>query len=187
MIPFGQSWQRKKATLHDIFDRTTFLFRAQNLTTRHPFNDSRLQFNRLVSAVVPTNPAHPPSPFRPQGAHTPTMADDTRQSPSSSEAAPTVQSLITAPPAQPPAQRAPANVMPGGTAHTAGGEKVDSAGPSYLDVARNLPADYYLNFHKRPCVRESQLTGIGVGFVGGSLAAVMRSTFYPHFNYQHST
>lgn len=65
--------------------------------------------------------------------------------------------------------------MPGGTAHTAGGERIDGDGPRYIDVVRNLPADYYLNFYKRPCVRDSQLTGIGAGFVGASLAAVMRS------------
>ncbi|KAJ4290913.1 hypothetical protein N0V90_010109 [Kalmusia sp. IMI 367209] len=62
------------------------------------------------------------------------MADDTRESPNATSPAP---------------PRAPANVMPGGTAHTAGGQRVDD-NPSYIDVVRNLPADYYLNFHKRP-------------------------------------
>jgi hypothetical protein len=50
-----------------------------------------------------------------------TMADDTRQ-----------------PDEQPaPRPRAPANIMPGGTAHTAGGEKTDSS-PSYVDAVRSL-------------------------------------------------
>ncbi|KAJ4348417.1 uncharacterized protein N0V89_009791 [Didymosphaeria variabile] len=61
------------------------------------------------------------------------MADDTRE-----PSAPT-----------PPPPRAPANIMPGGTAHTAGGQKADD-NVSYVDVVRNLPADYYLNFYKRP-------------------------------------
>lgn len=66
--------------------------------------------------------------------------------------------------------------MPGGMAHTAGGERIEN-GPSYVDVVRNLPAEYYLNFHKRPCVRDSQLTGLSSGFVGYMLGAVMRSMY----------
>lgn len=64
--------------------------------------------------------------------------------------------------------------MPGGTAHTAGGTQAD-AEPTYIDVVKNLGPDYYLNFHRRPCVRDSQLVGIGAGFVGGSVAAIVRS------------
>jgi hypothetical protein len=87
-----------------------------------------------------------------------TMEDDTRQ--------PDGQ--------QPPKPKGPANIMPGGSAHTAGGNK-DDIGPSYFEVVRNLGPEYYLNFHKRPCVRDGQLTGIGAGFVGGSLAAILGS------------
>jgi hypothetical protein len=78
--------------------------------------------------------------------------------------------------AAPQRPKAPANIMPGGTAHTAGGQKHEDE-PSYIDVVRNLGPEYYLNFHKRPCVRDSQLTGIGAGFVGGSIAAIARSMF----------
>lgn len=85
------------------------------------------------------------------------MADDTRQP---NEQVP------------PPRPRGPANIMPGGTAHTAGGEKTDNA-PSYLDAVRSLGPEYYLNFHKRPCVRDSQLQGLAAGFAGGSLAAIL--------------
>lgn len=67
--------------------------------------------------------------------------------------------------------------MPGGTAHTAGGEKTDAEGPTYFDVVRSLGPEYYLNFHKRPCVRDSQLQGISAGFAGGSLAAILGSRF----------
>lgn len=85
------------------------------------------------------------------------MADDTRQ---------TEEQVA-------PRPRGPANIMPGGTAHTAGGEKMDGEGPSYIDAVRSLGPEYYTNFHKRPCVRDSQLQGIAAGFVGGSLAGVL--------------
>ncbi|KAF2685904.1 hypothetical protein K458DRAFT_300170 [Lentithecium fluviatile CBS 122367] len=108
------------------------------------------------------------------------MADDTRKASTPpatpQDQAPTVSTLVRE-------ARAPANVMPGGTAHTAGGERVGAEGPSYIDVVRNLPADYYLTFYKRPCVRDSQLTGIGAGFVGGSIAAIMRKPVLICSNY----
>lgn len=91
------------------------------------------------------------------------MADDTRQPQDA--------------PAQTPRPKGPANIMPGGTAHTAGGEKTDAEGPTYFDVVRSLGPEYYLNFHKRPCVRDSQLQGISAGFAGGSLAAILGSRF----------
>ena len=91
------------------------------------------------------------------------MADDTRE---------TVDAT-----AQPPRPRGPANIMPGGTAHTAGGEKTDGGGVSYIDAVRSLGPEYYLNFHKRPCVRDSQLQGIAAGFAGGSLAAIIGSMY----------
>jgi hypothetical protein len=87
-----------------------------------------------------------------------TMADDSRQP--DEQAAPRL--------------RAPANIMPGGTAHTAGGEKPDTS-PNYIDAVRSLGPEYYLNFHKRPCVRDSQLQGLAAGFAGGSLAAILGS------------
>ena len=89
------------------------------------------------------------------------MADDTRQ---------TVDANV-----QSAAPRVPANTMPGGTAHTAGGEKTTDGGPTYFEVVRTLGPDYYLNFHKRPCVRDAQLQGIAAGFAGGSVAAIVGS------------
>lgn len=65
--------------------------------------------------------------------------------------------------------------MPGGTAHTAGGERMDAPGPRYVDVVRNLPADYYLHFYTRPCVRDSQLTAIPSGAAAFGLALILRS------------
>lgn len=58
--------------------------------------------------------------------------------------------------------------------HTAGGKAAEAANEiSYFEAVKQLGPEYYLNFHKRPCVRDSQLTGIGAGFVGGSLAAII--------------
>jgi cytochrome c oxidase assembly protein subunit 20 len=87
------------------------------------------------------------------------MADDTRQS-----------DAQTTTPARP---KGPANTMPGGTAHTAGGTPADDS-LSYWDVVRTLDKNYYLTFHQRPCVRDSLLNGIPAGFAGGALAAVVR-------------
>ncbi|KAI8939431.1 hypothetical protein NX059_003211 [Plenodomus lindquistii] len=89
--------------------------------------------------------------------------------------------------AQPAAPRAPANIMPGGTAHTAGGEKTADGGPSYIDAVRSLGPEYYLNFHKRPCVRDSQLQGIAAGFAGGSLAAIVGKPVYLASNWAVAT
>lgn len=92
------------------------------------------------------------------------MADDTRQAVDVN--------------AQPAAPRGPANIMPGGTAHTAGGDKTADGGVTYFEVVRNLGPEYYLNFHKRPCVRDAQLQGIAAGFAGGSLAAIIGSEYF---------
>ncbi|KAF2400088.1 hypothetical protein EJ06DRAFT_530841 [Trichodelitschia bisporula] len=57
------------------------------------------------------------------------------------------------------------NTLPGGTAHTAGGEKVGDYG--LVDGLKTVkPADY-LEFHKIPCVREALLQGMGLGFIVG--------------------
>jgi cytochrome c oxidase assembly protein subunit 20 len=95
------------------------------------------------------------------------MADDTR--PESGVQTVQIENM-------PPRPRAPANSMPGGTAHTAGGEKVDGEGPSYIDAVRSLGPEYYMNFHKRPCVRDSQLQGLAAGFAGGAVAGIIGST-----------
>jgi cytochrome c oxidase assembly protein subunit 20 len=71
--------------------------------------------------------------------------------------------------------------MPGGTAHTAGGKPAGDENLTYFQVVKNLGPEYYLNYHKRPCVRDSQLTGIASGFVGGSLAAITGRMLYLTF------
>ncbi|KAF2738254.1 hypothetical protein EJ04DRAFT_409012, partial [Polyplosphaeria fusca] len=69
--------------------------------------------------------------------------------------------------------RPPANTLPGGMAHTAGGRK-DEPEITYWSVVRQLGPEYYLTYHKRPCVRDSLLVGIPTGAVIGGLAGVLR-------------
>ncbi|KAK8254395.1 hypothetical protein HDK77DRAFT_370286 [Phyllosticta capitalensis] len=102
------------------------------------------------------------------------MADDTRQTqpqqPSSTEAhganAPPSSSpkYVTAPP---PGQAA--NMMPGGTQHTAGGEKMELTGNS---LAQTFKPDDILKVHQQPNAREAFLAGIGSGFGVGGLMAI---------------
>ncbi|PVH92666.1 hypothetical protein DM02DRAFT_619801 [Periconia macrospinosa] len=102
------------------------------------------------------------------------MADDTRQSQQAQQPPPVP---FEAPNAADVARtyKGPANTMPGGTAHTAGGARPgDDAELTYFQAVRSLPLDYYLNFHKRPCVRDGQLTGIACGFLAGSLSFILR-------------
>ncbi|KAK7508983.1 hypothetical protein IWX49DRAFT_536380 [Phyllosticta citricarpa] len=102
------------------------------------------------------------------------MADDTRQTqnqqaPSTEAAGPNATpssspKFVSAPP---PGQSA--NIMPGGTQHTAGGEKMEQTGNS---LAQTFKADDILKVHQQPCAREAFLTGIGSGFGVGGLMAI---------------
>ena len=98
------------------------------------------------------------------------MADDTRD-PDNDQARPRPQG--------------PANTMPGGMAHTAGGKTKEEL--TYFQAVRNLGPEYYLNFYKRPCVRDSQLNGIAAGFLGGGIAGILRSMLIPEFPVQGET
>ncbi|KAK4497136.1 hypothetical protein PRZ48_011586 [Zasmidium cellare] len=59
-----------------------------------------------------------------------------------------------------------ANLMPGGTQHTAGGKEPEVTFMNALQVGQPIT-----ELHKRPCVRDALLTGMGVGFAlaGGRL------------------
>ncbi|KAF2266188.1 hypothetical protein CC78DRAFT_531846 [Lojkania enalia] len=97
------------------------------------------------------------------------MADDTRQSDAQKT---------------PDHPRGPANTMPGGSAHTAGGYvNSEDHDLTYFEVVRRLGPDYYLNFHKRPCVRDSQLNGIAAGFMGLGVGAILRKPVMMCCNY----
>lgn len=63
-----------------------------------------------------------------------------------------------------------ANELPGGNANTAGGQ-VRSAG--VLDALKTIKVDEFKEIHKKPCVRDAFLPGIGAGFAVGGIRAIM--------------
>lgn len=65
------------------------------------------------------------------------------------------------------------NEMPGGTANTAGGEKIQDY--SAWSVLKSIRPSEFAHFHRLPCVRDALLTGIGCGFGTGGLAFVLGS------------
>lgn len=115
------------------------------------------------------------------------MADDTRQS--STSPAPVVEGVSlkqdasaqsftgsqwTAPAAQPykPSPPENANLLPGGTNNTAGGKEVDVG---IMDAAKTITLEDWQKFHRKPCVRDSLLTGIVGGAGVGGLRAIWRA------------
>ncbi|KAF2086250.1 hypothetical protein K490DRAFT_66798 [Saccharata proteae CBS 121410] len=63
------------------------------------------------------------------------------------------------------------NVMPGGTQHTAGGDKMKPVAIGD-GIATIQPKDF-MEIHKYPCVREALMTGIGTGAGTGGLLYVL--------------
>ena len=72
-----------------------------------------------------------------------------------------------------PAYKPPenANLMAGGTEHTAGGKTVDVG---LVDAAKSISRDDWTKLHRKPCVKDSLLTGIGAGFAVGGARAIWR-------------
>lgn len=72
-----------------------------------------------------------------------------------------------------PAYKPPenANLMAGGTEHTAGGKAEDV---TLTDAAKTITREDWTKFHRKPCVKDSFLTGIGSGFAVGSARAIWR-------------
>lgn len=70
-----------------------------------------------------------------------------------------------------------ANLMAGGTAHTAGGKAPDYTFQNAWNMVR---ADEFKDLAKKPCVRDSLMTGIGVGFGAGGLRAILGGNAYIH-------
>lgn len=107
------------------------------------------------------------------------MADDTRQTPTTtSDAASSSDPNVRKPGTKyesfvPGASGDNPNVMPGGTQHTAGGEKI--GGVSLSDGFKTIQPQDFLEIHKYPCVREAILTSIGTGFGTGGLMAIWGS------------
>lgn len=102
-----------------------------------------------------------------------TMADDTRQAlrvdPDSGKAFQGQQWEGAAPPIKAPEN---ANALPGGTANTAGGKVEDV---TVVDAAKSIKLEEFSQIHRKPCVKDSLLTGIGTGFAMGSVRAIWRS------------
>lgn len=89
------------------------------------------------------------------------MADDTRQSQSS---------RTPSEGATPPRPQEPANIMPGGTANTAGGTLVDF---TIGDAVKSIKLEDFKTIHQKPCARDGLLMGIGSGFAAGGIAVVL--------------
>ena len=62
-----------------------------------------------------------------------------------------------------------ANMMPGGTANTAGGKTPEA---NISNAFSSIKADEFKELHKRPCVRDAFMTGIGAGVGIGGVRAL---------------
>lgn len=63
-----------------------------------------------------------------------------------------------------------ANMLPGGTQHTAGGKEPEYSISSAFDG--KLKWSDFTELPKKPCVRDSFMTGIGAGFAMGGVRAI---------------
>jgi len=78
------------------------------------------------------------------------------------------------PKAQPSKAPENANLLAGGTEHTAGGKVPD------VTLKNALPKwDDWSTFHRRPCVRDSLLTGMGSGFALGGVRVIFSGKTAP--------
>ena len=62
------------------------------------------------------------------------------------------------------------NAMLGGSVNTAGGKARDA---SLLDAVQSIKLKDFREVHKKPCVRDALLSGIGIGFGAGGIRAIM--------------
>lgn len=100
------------------------------------------------------------------------MAGDGVEGPSSTATASVKhnQSQKIEPYALPVVRPENANLLPGGTSNTAGG-KVKEA--TIMDGLRSIRLSDLKEVHKKPCVREALMTGIGAGFGIGGVRAIL--------------
>jgi len=63
-----------------------------------------------------------------------------------------------------------ANELPGGNLNTAGGKVRDA---SIADALKAVKVDDFKEIHKKPCVRDAFLPGIGASFAVGGIRAIM--------------
>ena len=69
-----------------------------------------------------------------------------------------------------PATPENANALPGGTSNTAGGRPKEAG---LVDAAKTVRLEELTDLHKRPCVRDSLLTGMGASFGVGGIRAIL--------------
>jgi len=105
------------------------------------------------------------------------MAADTRESPSSKGARPATTATNQG--KQSDAYVVPmalpnANALPAGAGHNTAGGKVQEAG--VVDALKSIKPNEFKEVHKKPCVRDALLTGIGGGFGIGSVRAIWGCT-----------
>ena len=68
-----------------------------------------------------------------------------------------------------------ANALPGGAGlNTAGGQTKEAG---YFDALRSIQLSDFQEVHKKPCVRDALLTGIGGGFGIGGVRAILGGPF----------
>ncbi|MCJ1236600.1 hypothetical protein MMC14_004582 [Varicellaria rhodocarpa] len=117
------------------------------------------------------------------------MAADTRDpTPSSSPTQPTSWPAFSPnPPASstqlnsPPSPPASANLIPGGTANTAGGHSTRPA--TLVDAFKTIKVEDLTEVHKKPCVREALMVGIAGGFGIGGARGIFGSTVFSACNF----
>ncbi|KAL9639376.1 MAG: hypothetical protein Q9164_000958 [Protoblastenia rupestris] len=108
------------------------------------------------------------------------MADDTRQSnpPGSSNK---IQSYGVPVPQVTPEN---ANVLPGGSSNTAGGKAKEA---SIFDALRSVSLEDFKGVHKKPCVRDALMTGMGAGFGIGGVRSILGATILSACNWTVGT
>ena len=65
-----------------------------------------------------------------------------------------------------------ANAFPGADLNTAGGRVKEA---NVTDALRAIKLEDFRELHKKPCVRDALLPGIGAGFAVGGMRAIMGS------------
>ena len=99
------------------------------------------------------------------------MAGDTRDYGPSNSRAPGTDKIASHGTVQvPPIAPENANALPGGGLNTAGG-KVKEA--SIIDAAKSIHLSDFMDVHRKPCVRDALMTGIGVGFGAGGFRSIL--------------
>jgi cytochrome c oxidase assembly protein subunit 20 len=68
-----------------------------------------------------------------------------------------------------------ANLMPGGTENTAGGQTKEIG---VGDALESIKLEEFTEIHKKPCVRDALMTGIGSGFGVGGVRALAGGMSY---------